>query len=206
MSSLTKSQQALLQYINEYIEAQGHAPTFRQIQSHFGFSSIGSVHGYIKQLKKKGRLLDQKNAPVTPTLTTASSPLDCTAPLIGYIAAGFPLELFPHSSAVSIPSSWISHPDSTYVLKAKGDTLVDEHILDGDLLVVEAKSEPAEGELMVGLLEGNSTLVKRVYFEGHYLRLESHDSRRDPILLSVEEIAFHGTILGVLRNTHGSRV
>jgi repressor LexA len=201
MISLTKSQQALLQFIKEYIQNNGHSPTFRQIQSHFGFASLGSVSGYIKQLKKKGWLLDQKQASLTPRKTSSAFSLESAIPLIGYIAAGFPLELFPHSSPISVPSNWISQPDSTYVLKARGDTLVDEHILDGDLLVVEARSEPVEGEIMVGLLSGSGTIVKRVHFDGPYLRLESQSSRRESILLRAEEITIQGSVLGVIRNT-----
>lgn len=201
MKGLTKPQAKIFNYVTDFIKSNGYSPTFRDIQSHFGFASLGSVYTYVKTLKKKGFFLDQKNTAITPSGNeTALNIGELSLPYIGYIAAGFPIETFPQTKTIPIPSNLAPHPDHTYVLKAKGDTLIDEHIIDGDLIIIEAKAAASEGELIVATFNLRDTIVKRFYPEGSYIRLESSDGRHESIILNPSEIQIQGVVIGLLRS------
>jgi len=199
MKALTKSQRKVFDFVSTFIQDKGYSPTFRDIQSHFGFASLGSVYTYIKTLKKKGLLHDHSRTPISLNADESHSPEEFTLPLIGYLAAGFPLETFPQSQTIPIPAILVSNPEDTYVMRVKGDTLVDEHMIDGDLLLIEARSMAHEGELVVAHVQQNDTLVKRFYPEGVYIRLEGSDGRHEPIVLSPEELTIQGVIVGLIR-------
>lgn len=201
MKALTKSQKKILDYVTHFIQEKGYSPTFRDIQAHFQLASLGSVYTYVKALKKKGFLLDQRRTPISlNSLERApESSQESQLPLIGYLAAGFPIETFPQSQMLPVPSALVPHPEDTYLMRAKGDTLIDEHILDGDLLLIEARSEAREGEMIVGSFEQNRTLIKRFFPEGAYIRLESSDGRHEPIILNPNELLIQGVIIALIR-------
>lgn len=198
-SSLTKSQRKILDYVTAYIEDKGHSPTFREIQSHFRFASLGSVYNYVTILKKKGLLLDQKRSSISLQIEEKVQTTDLLLPLMGTLAAGFPIETFPQSQFISVPRSLVQNPDDTYLMRVKGDTLIYDHIIDGDLLLIEPRSEAQEGELIVASIDQNETIVKRYFPEGPYIRLESSDSRHEPIILNAQELIIHGVIVGLMR-------
>jgi repressor LexA len=204
MKGLTKSQAKVFDFVSHFIENRGHSPTFRDIQAHFGFASLGSVYNYIKTFKKKGLLLDQKRAPLSLGAPREQKRAgEMTVPFIGYLAQGFPIETFHQAQNLALPASLVAHPDDTYILKAKGETLVDEHIADGDYVIIEAKSIANEGELIVATLynqDHQDTIVKRFYPEGSYVRLEASDGRHEPIVLHPKELQIQGVVVGVFRS------
>lgn len=201
MKGLTKSQAKVFDFVSHFIENNGHSPTFRDIQTHFGFASLGSVYTYIETFKQKGLLLKSKRAPITleaPKQQKVAA--EMTLPFIGYLAAGFPIETFHQAQNLAVPPSLVPHPDDTYALKAKGETLIDEHIADGDFVLIEAKSIANEGELIVATLDQEDTIVKRFYPEGGYVRLEASDGRHEPIILHPKELQIQGIVVGVIRS------
>jgi repressor LexA len=201
MKGLTKPQAKIFNYVDTFIKSNGYSPTFRDIQSHFGFASLGSVYTYIKTLKKKGYLLDQRNASVAiGTHEAVPSSTELTIPFIGHIAAGFPIETFHQTQSVAVPSRFISNAEQTYALKARGDTLIDEHIADGDLIIIEARSLANEGELIIATVNYRDTIVKRFFPEGDYIRLESSDGRHESIILNASEIQIQGIIIALIRS------
>lgn len=201
MKGLTEPQSRIYSFVTSFIKSNGYSPTFRDIQMHFGFASLGSVYTYIKTLKKKGYLLDQKNTSIAlGSQDPISNAGGISLPFIGHIAAGFPIETFHQAQSLAVASSLIAHPEQTYILKAKGDTLVDEHIADGDLVLIEAKNSANEGELIVATVNYRDTIVKRFYPEGAYIRLESSDGRHESIILNASEIQIQGIVIGIIRS------
>lgn len=202
MSGLTKSQKKIIDFVSNFIYEKGYSPTFREIQSHFGFASLGSVYTYVKMLKKKGLIQDQKRSSIALTSKdhlAETKKSEILLPLIGYLAAGFPIETFPQSQSIPVTAHLVPNPENTYVMKIKGDTLIDEHIIDGDYVLVEARTEAEAGELIVGNLHQHKTIVKRYFPEGSYLRLESSDGRHEPIILNPDELQIQGVIVHLLR-------
>lgn len=203
MKPLTRSQRKIFDFVSSFLQEKGYSPTFRDIQTHFGFASLGSVYSYITHLKKKGVLQDTKRGPIalpSEEKNNKQPSSDVSLPFIGYISAGFPIETFPQTQTLTVPPALVVHPDDTYVLRAKGDTLIEEHILDGDLLIVEARNEATNGELIVATLNQSDTIIKRYFSEDNYIRLESSSLRHEPIILEMDEIAIQGVVIGLMRS------
>lgn len=201
MKTLTRSQKLIYDYVCDTIAHTGSPPTFREIQSHFHFSSLGTVYNFVKILKKKGFFLNDKHSAIalTKAFDTAKNEKDYQIPFIGLIAQGFPIETFPQTKNVRVPSSLIRAPDNTYVLKAKGETLSDERISDGDLLIVEARQEAHYGEIVLASINHFDTIVKRYYPEGEYIRLEGSHDQHQPIILEKDEVIIQGILIGLMR-------
>jgi repressor LexA len=199
LKGLTKSQARVFDFVTCFIKEKGYSPTFRDIQSHFKLASLGSVYTYVKALKSKGLFIDRKNSPIALDIKEDTLTSEHKIPFIGYLTAGFPIEMFAQSQTLGIPASLITNKESTYVLRVKGDTLLDEHICNGDHLIIEARSFAQEGELILATINGQDTLVKRFYPEGAYVRLEAQDARHEPIILSASELNIQGVVRGVLR-------
>lgn len=201
MKTLTRSQKLIYDYVCEKIAHTGVPPTFRDIQAHFNFSSLGTVHNFVKILRRKGFFLNERNAPISLNRPDDSfrTEAECQIPLIGLVAQGFPIEMFPQTKNVKVPSAIVPVPENTYVLKAKGETLSEEKISDGDLLIVEARQEAQYGEIVLATINSYDTIVKRYYPEGSYVRLEGSYDQHQPIILEKDEVVIQGILIGLMR-------
>lgn len=201
MKTLTRSQKLIYDFVCDTITHTGLAPTFRDIQSHFNFSSLGTVYNFVKILRKKGFFLNEKHSPIvlSKPKDALRNEQECQIPFIGLIAQGFPIETFLQTKNVKVPSSLIQVPENTYVLKAKGETLNEERISDGDLLIVEAKQEAQYGEIVLATINNYDTIVKRYYPEGTYVRLEGSYDQHQPIILEKDEVVIQGVLIGLMR-------
>ncbi len=203
MKGLSKRQYEALEFIKEFIDRNGYSPSYREIQDHFEFSSLGTVFSLVKTLQRKGAIEMEERSSRSFTLPAATlekkSDQDVAIPFIGYIAAGFPIETFPHMQTVTLPQSMVQDPEHTYVLRAIGDTLNEELIGDGDLLVIEARQEAHAGEMVVGTINQHDTFVKRYFPEGNQVRLEGKNPHFQSIVTSHDEIAIQGVLVGIIR-------
>lgn len=203
MKGLSKRQQETFSFIKEFIQQKGYSPSYREIQDHFDFSSLGTVYSLVKTLQRKGAIeMEEKSSrsfSLPASTNTQKSDQDVVIPFIGYIAAGFPIETFPNVQTVTLPLSLVHDPDHTYVLRAIGDTLNEELIGDGDLLIIEARQDAHSGEVVVGTINQHDTFVKRYFPEGDHVRLEGKNPHFQSQLLAHEEIAIQGVLVGVLR-------
>jgi len=203
MKGLTKRQREILEFIKGYITTHQYSPSYREIMEHFGFSSLGSVYKHISILKRKGALTSEdkcsRSLAVTPEPTTEEMTSEITVPLIGHISSAFPIETFPRTQTVQLPRYLSCDPDRTYVLRARGDSLSDEYIADGDLVVVEARSEARPGEFVVATVNHQETVVKRYYPEGQYVRLEGNNPHQQSVIIRNEDLTVQGVMIGLLR-------
>lgn len=203
MKGITPRQRELLSYIAEFIRNHGHSPSYREIMAHFQYSSLGTVHKHVQGLKRKG-LLTTDTGKRTLMPTTASHvqtrfSSEINVPFIGTIAAGVPIETFPHSKTLAVPEFLVHTPDKTYILQAKGNTLTEELIVDGDYLIVEARQEAQAGDTVVALINMHDTVVKRYYPEGSFACLAGHNPHHKPILLRHTDLLIHGVVIGLFR-------
>ncbi len=203
MKGLTKRQREIVDYIQEFIGNNRYSPSYREIGQHFGFNSLGSVYKHIGALKRKGALTGQSNTSrsITPAsdVPQLSSQNNLEIPLIGHIAAGEPVHTFPQSQQIVIPHNLAHAPDKTYALRAQGESLNEEMIADGDLLIVEARQHAYPGETVIALINGHDTIVKKYYPEGDYIRLVGAHFQHHPMILRQEDILIQGVLVGLLR-------
>lgn len=203
MKGLTKRQVEILGYIQEYIRANRYSPSYREIMRQFGFSSLGSVYKHIAVLKRKGLLTSEKKCSrsIKP-LHSEPAPrahIELELPFVGHIAAGFPIETFPKSQTLAVPEFLVHDPESSYIIRAKGNSLNEEMISDGDLLIIEAGREANSGEWVVALLNDHETLIKRYFPEGQYVRLSGNDSSHPPLMVRHQDLVVQGILVGLLR-------
>lgn len=203
MKGLTPKQRDILQFIQHFIHQHHYAPSYREIMLHFNFKSAGTVYKHIQTLILKGALTGEKQShrsilPVqTPQLMEISKEIQL--PLIANLSAGYPLELFIQVQMITVPSSLVHNPDHTYILQTQGDSLQDEWILDGDLLLIESRQDIQPGEIILGLINQHDTVLKRYYPEGQYIRLESQHPNIRPLTVRTEHISIQGVMVGLLR-------
>lgn len=204
MKPLTKKQHDILQYIKNYLQTHQYAPSYREIMQHFSFTSLGTVYRYVHVLKEKGFLEIQKKQSSRSLLLLQkmifkNTPKELSLPFIGIICAGEPIETFSKSLSFDVPQSLIRVPESTYVLRARGDSFNEELIGDGDYLLVEARQEVQANETVIAMLNQNETIIKKIFFEDPYIRLVSHNSHHLPLILREEDLMIQGVIVAIIR-------
>jgi repressor LexA len=197
--TLTKRQKEILDYISEYSDSRGYAPTLREICGRFALSSVATAHKHLAHLIDKGFL--SRTPHVSRSLTPVGNGGKAVAeevPLLGFIAAGRPIEAVGQNETISIPEDMLGK-DNTYVLKVKGNSMIDEQIRDGDFVIVEERSTAQNGETVVALLNGEDTTLKKFYREGEQVRLQPANPEMEPIYVNERDITVQGVVIGILR-------
>lgn len=206
MKYLTERQRDILNFIKEFQKDRGIAPTHREICDHFGFSSYGTVYKHLSLLEKKGlirrdwnqkrgvELVEKAEAAPPPS---RQEPAVRELPLFGYIAAGRPLDADVQDELITVPEHLTSRGEN-YVLKVRGDSMVDDGILDGDLVIIARREQADNGEMVVANVNGEVTL-KRLYKEGERVRLQPANSMMGPIYAAARDVAVQGVVVGLMR-------
>ena len=149
---LTKRQREILDYLNDFILQHGYAPSLEEIGKRFSLSSLATVHKHLTNLQQKGFIKRawnrSRSVELLPTRTTARA---VELPLLGVVAAGAPIEAIVGNETIEVPESLVGKRD-TYVLRVRGDSMIDEQIRDGDLVIVEDRRTADNGETVVALL------------------------------------------------------
>jgi repressor LexA len=199
MQPLTKRQREILDYLNEFIEQHGYAPSLEEIGRRFGLSSLATVHKHLTNLQDKGFIRRawnrSRSVEVVPTRMGGRA-LDL--PLLGYVAAGAPIEAVVSNETVTVPEDLVGTRD-TYALRVRGNSMIDEQIRDGDLVVVEDRQTADNGETVVALLEGAEVTLKKFYRENGHIRLQPANDAIAPIIVRADMVQVQGVVVGVMR-------
>jgi len=198
---LYKRQRQIVDYIAQYIQMNGYSPTLQDIAEAIGVHSLATVHEHLEALVKKGiikkyegavrgiELLDRKVNRISEGLEL---------PILGYIAAGRPIEPYSDPNATyMVAPNLTTGKRRSYVLRVKGDSMVDEGILDGDYVVVEEVNDAIDGEIVVALLDNGLATLKRFFKEATRVRLEPANSNMSPIYAT--KVRVQGKVVGVIR-------
>lgn len=197
--AITRRQKEVLDFISAFVQRNGYSPSFEEIARGLDLRSLATVHKHITNLQNKGLLARAHNRSrsidVLPP-RAKGRPAE-RLPLAGRIAAGYPVE------AAEIPES-ISLGDivgnrEVFALQVRGESMRDEHIVDGDYVLVEKTSTARAGEIVVALVRGSETTLKRFYPEGSMVRLQPANTEMDPIYVPSAQVAIQGRVLGMLR-------
>lgn len=194
---LTRRQRQILDYIKEFIETQRHSPSLEEIGGHFGLTSLATVHKHLSNLEEKGLIRRRRNRGRSIEVTEWEGAPD-ELPFLGYIAAGEPIEVFESEESVSIPTANASLR-RTYVLRVKGDSMIDEHIQDGDYVIVEDRSTADDGDTVVALLGRERATLKKFYRRGDKIRLVPANPEMEEIVVDEGDLLIQGVVIGILR-------
>jgi len=197
--TLTKRQKEILDFIEEGIRENGYAPTLEEIGARFNLRSLATVHKHVTNLEAKGLIRRRWNhSRAIELVEKRPKPRGVSLPLLGTVAAGEPIEAIEGNDSLDVPESFVRRRN-TYVLLVRGDSMVDEGILDGDHVVVEEKPTPSNGDMVVASIDGEAT-VKRFYREDNgAVRLQPANRKYQPIMVRDRDLQIRGVVVGVLR-------
>ncbi len=203
MHGLSPRQKDILTFIESFVHAHGHSPSYREISKQLKFKSLGSVHKHIQILTKKGVLRSLPKCGRSLSIT-ASAPQPHTSgmsilPLMGYVRAGYSIDMLPVPQQITIPSSMVNSDQTTYLLRARGDSLHEELIADGDLILVETREPYCDGETILCVVNDFDTMIKKMFEEEGYLRLEGQSAQHHPIFIQKSDVKILGVVTGLLR-------
>ncbi len=189
MQGLTKRQREIIDFIETFLAEKRYNPSYREIQRHFGFSSLGSVYNHMQSLKRKNIL------PALPEVKKGER----IVPLIGKIRGGKPVETFPQTRMLQIPSVMIPSSYECYLLTVEGKELEEEFIREQDLLLIESRTDFQEGETILVQVEGGITFVKKGCLRLPYICLESVNKEIQPLIFQTDHVEVLGVVVSLLR-------
>jgi repressor LexA len=197
---LTKRQRQILDYIESFIDTYGYSPSFEEIASNFGYSSLATVHEHLSNLEIKGLIRKNYNRSRSLELVRSEmAPVAVELPLLGSVAAGLPIEAVEQQETIAVPHDLL-RSGNNYVLRVRGDSMVDEQIRDGDYIIVNSRQTADNGEMVVALVHGDSATVKKFFREKDgKVRLQPANPTMLPFYYDADEVEIQGIVVAVIR-------
>lgn len=198
-----KRQKEILDLIAKSIDKYGYAPTLTEIAQYLGLSSLATVHEHLSTLEKKGLIRRYRGAVRGIELLHRDDDKNFNnntieVPVLGFIACGAPIEAYPDPNAtLMVSSTLIKAGDKSFVLQAKGDSMIDDGILSGDYVVVKEQKMANNGDIVVAVLKNGFATLKRYYQEATRVRLQPANSTMSPMY--VTEVEIRGKVVAVIR-------
>jgi repressor LexA len=199
---LTKRQKEILDFLELFLGEHGYPPSYEEIARHFGYTSLATVHEHLENLTQKGYIRKSYNASrsieLVPVGQGGASAVEL--PLLGMVAAGQPIEAITDQETIAVPEDMIGRGGRNYVLRVKGDSMIDEQIRDGDYVIVNSRNTADNGEMVVALVHGDSATVKKFYRERDgRVRLQPANVSMAPMYFHSHEVLVQGVVVGVIR-------
>lgn len=200
----TQRQKEVLDYITRFLAKHGHEPSYAQIARHFGVSSKATIAKHVAALEKRG-LIKREHEPGRFTIAVRMDemPADamCEVPLVGRIAAGLPIDAIEDVEMICVPRFLLGRvrPERIYALRVKGDSMIDEHICDGDIALIESRNEARDGEIVVALVDRARTTLKRLFKRGEEVELRPSNATLEPIRLHASRVEIQGIFRSLMR-------
>lgn len=195
---LTKRQKEILDFVREHVERHGYAPTLQEIGARFGLSSPATVYKHVEQLVNKGYLRKAPHQGRGIQLVDPEPVRTVEVPLLGQVAAGRPIEAVVEPETINLPPDFVGRKP-TYVLRVRGNSMIEEHIRDGDLVVVEDRAAADNGETVIALLRGEEATLKKYYRDGRMIRLQPANPTIEPLFMDESDVRIQGIVVGLLR-------
>jgi repressor LexA len=200
--ALTRRQKQVYDFLTSFVRENGYSPSFEEIGAALELRSLATVHKHISNLEAKGLLRRDYNRSrsidVLPLRTRKPAAVqEFTLPLAGRVAAGQPIEQFEQPETISLTD--FTRAKDVYVLEVTGESMKEEHIVNGDYVLVERTQTAHNGEIVVALVNNAETTLKRFYVEGSRVRLQPANSSMAPIILPAQSVKVQGKVVGVLR-------
>jgi repressor LexA len=195
---LTKRQKEIYDFLREYLSREGYAPSLEEIGAHFGLSSVATVHKHIQNLVQKGLLRKTWNRSRSIELVETDGAEAREIPLLGSVAAGLPIEAVATPDAIAVPQELVGSREC-FALRVRGESMIEDSILDGDVVILETRVNPRDGETVVALIDREEATLKRFYRDGGKVRLVPANASLAPLVYPAEEVEVQGVVVGLLR-------
>lgn len=200
-SPLTKKQSEVLGFIKQFVSAEGYAPSYREIAEYFELSSPATAFQHVQALIEKG-FLESGASGLARSIEVVEPEVEISdrvaiLPFAGLITAGEPIEAIETNETIAVPADFVVDKMSSYVLRVKGDSMIEDGILNGDYVVVERNNYPRNGDVVVALLDNTHATLKRFYKEEKRIRLQPANKTMSPIY--VRDVIIQGVVRAVIR-------
>lgn len=206
---LTRRQRDVFEFIAKFIEEHGYSPSLEEIAKGLDLSSLATVHkhlsnlagkGMIKRHWNKGRGIELASSMEHPQVVQMDLAACYALPIRGVVAAGLPIEAVEDmDERLSVPGDMIRNADDSFVLRVRGESMVEDGIHEGDFIICERRKDARNGQVVVALVNGFETTVKRFYLEGKLVRLQPANSAMAPIIVQAKDCEVQGVVIGLLR-------
>ncbi|MFN0097106.1 MAG: transcriptional repressor LexA [Gemmatimonadaceae bacterium] len=198
---LTKRQRQILDFLTSYAGEHGYAPSFEEIAEQFNYNSLATVHEHLSNLERKGYIKRSYNeSRAIEILPSDIFPKAIELPILGAVAAGVPIEAFESSETIAVPDDFVRRAGNHYVLKVRGDSMIEDQISDGDYVVVHDRPSADNGEMVIAMLDDAGATVKRYYRERDgRVRLQPANASMSPIYVQEHQVHVKGIVVGVMR-------
>jgi repressor LexA len=196
---LTRRQKEILDFVSDFIRREGYSPSMEEIATHFGFASLNAVYKHLEALEARGHLHRDQHRARSIELARPPEANTAALPLLGYVAAGRPIEAIPVPESLSVPNDLLPGSGSFYALQVRGESMIDEHIADGDYVIVESREEAPDGAIVVALVDGDSVTVKKLYHEQGQIRLQPANPVLEALVLAPDRVKIQGVVVGLMR-------
>jgi repressor LexA len=205
--AITRRQREVYDFISRFVAERGYSPSYDEIREALGLNSLATVHKHISNLEKKSLLTRDYNRSRSIDLVAPKGKLKqsmavntgLVLPIVGRIAAGLPIESMQQNDGNTISLADFVRSKEVFVLEVRGESMQDEHIMDGDYVLVEKTKVGRNGDLVVALVNGDETTLKRFYKEGESVRLQPSNATMRPIVVPAAAVQLQGKVIGVLR-------
>jgi repressor LexA len=199
--ALTKRQREILNYLGAYAEENGYAPSFEEIARQFNYNSLATVHEHLSNLERKGYIKRSFNeSRAIEILPSEAMPRAVELPLLGSVAAGLPIEALEVDETVHVPENLVRRPGGHYVLRVRGNSMIDDQIRDGDFVVIIERRSVDNGETVIALIDNSAATVKKFYRERDgRIRLQPANETMNPHYVHENDVTIQGVVVGVLR-------
>jgi len=202
--TLYKKQKQILDFISQYIQMNGYSPTLQEIADSMNLSSLATVHEHLQALERKGIIRKFEGAVRGIEIVDSSINANLNAvelPLIGYIAAGQPIEAIENPlSTVMVSPDMVSKSKRCFVLQVKGDSMIGEGIMDGDFVVLKQQETAENGQIVVALIDNGFATLKTFYREKNgKIRLQPANDKMQPIMVEADNCKIQGVVTGIVR-------
>lgn len=200
-SILAPVQRATLEFLRNYMAEHGYAPTLKEIANHIGVKSPSTAHFHMERLMDKGFIHKDSNGGIELKESSRPELAPTAVPLVGIIAAGTPIDAIEDKTMIEIPPSMIDGRGEVYCLEVSGDSMIDAHICDGDIVVIKKQDVADNGQIVVALLDDGTATLKR------YRRLKNGKIMlipANPALtpITVDSVSIQGRAIGIIRELH----
>ena len=197
--ALTKRQKEILDFLKSFIDENGYAPSFEEICTAFGYTSLATVHEHLTNLAAKGYIRKAYRESRSIEFPPETEP-SVSLPLLGTVAAGEPIEAVRDNESLAVPGEMIRRGSEHYVLRVSGDSMIDEQIRDGDHIIVNSRGAANDGDMVVALVRDEAATVKKLYREpDERIRLQPANPSIEPIFEDARDVRIQGVVVGLVR-------
>ena len=198
---LTKRQRQILDFLTSYSGEHGYAPSFEEIAGQFNYNSLATVHEHLSNLERKGYIKRSYNeSRAIEILPSDVFPRSIELPILGAVAAGLPIEAFETQETIAVPDDFVRRTGNHYVLKVRGNSMIEDQISDGDYVVVHDRPAADNGEMVIAMLDDSGATVKRYFRERDgRIRLQPANAAMAPIYVQENQVRVQGIVVGVMR-------